>query len=89
MKLKPKTYYKRYYKWENPDSDGDWYAIYYTGNKWVYKITRNFKGNEPIPLYKYNSKFKWRTIKSWQKRINNDKVKLKEITRADLFLELL
>jgi len=79
MKLKPKTYYKRYYK-------GDWYAIYYTGNKWGYKIASKYNNN---PLVKCKEKTRWKSIKKWQKEINDFGIKIEEISKEDLFLELL
>jgi len=85
MKLKPKTYYKRYYKWENPDSDGDWYAIYYTGNKWVYKIASKYNNN---PLVKYTKNELW-TIEEWQEHIKHRNIKTKIMSKEDVFLELL
>ena len=79
IKIKPRTYYKKYYT-------SDWYDIYYTGNKLVYKIAETYINNS---LIKYNKKRYWATIKNWQYCIKHQKFKVEEISKEDLFLELL
>ena len=76
MKIKPRTYYKRYY-------DKDEYDIVYTDNEWVYCITYKYNGK----LIKHDKKYKWGTIREWY--INSSDYKLEEISKEDLFLELL
>jgi len=84
LKLKPRTYYKRYY---NNYSD-DAYYILYTGNKWVYILATKHKH---VPLIKHTKKQEWDTIKKWQYDIDNRKynVKMEEVSKEDVFLELL
>jgi len=79
MKVKPRTYYKKYYT-------SDWYAIYYTGNKHVYSIAETSLNKA---LIKYNKRRYWTTIKYWQYYIKHQHIKVEEISKEDLFLELL
>ena len=87
MKIKPRTYYKRYY-----NEDKEWYDILYTGNKWVYIIAEKKYDN---PLVKYDKKFKWYTINSYQEFLNRasnvfiEHPTIKELTKEEVFLELL
>ena len=78
MRIKSKTYYIRYYPTH--------FTIWYTGTKWVYAIARKYE-NEP--LIKYNKKTKMYTRKYWQNVINVNNYKTKELSKEDLFLELL
>ena len=78
MKIKPRTYYKRYY-------DKDNYDILYTDNEWVYCIAYEHNGK----LIKYDNRIKWETIREYQVYINSNDYKLEEISKEDLFLELL
>ena len=78
MKIKPRTYYKEFY-------DKDKYAILYTGTKWVYCRASKYNGK----LIKYDNRIKWETIKELQDYINSSDYKLEEISKEDLFLELL
>ena len=81
IKIKPKKYYKQYYTILKSS-----YNIVYTCNKWVYDIASKIK-NEP--LSKWTKKMKWVTIEHWQKRINMYNYNVKEISKEDVFLELL
>ena len=81
MKLKPNTYYKRSY-----DTNKDDYDILYTGTKWVYDIASKYNNNL---LVKYTKKFKWWTIEEWQRYIKHQHIKVEELSKEDLFLELL
>ena len=79
IKIKPNSYYKRYYD--------DHYSIWCTDNKYAYCIARKFE-NGPLTLIKY--KRRWGTVKYWQDYIHsNDYKKVEEISKEDLFLELL
>ena len=78
MKIKSKKYYIRYYPTH--------FTIWYTGTKWVYAIARKYN-NEP--LVKYKEKQKSNNIKRFQKLINSNEYKTKELSINDLFLELL
>ena len=86
MKIKPRTYYKIYHN--HPNS----YTILYTGNKWIYLIAEKKYDN---PLVKYDKKFKWYTINSYQEFLNRasnvfiEHPTIKELTKEEVFLELL
>ena len=81
MNIKPSTYYKEY------DKILGCYYIIYTGTKWVYDIASKIK-NEP--LSKYSEKFVYGTIEEWQRHIERDNnIKVEELSKEDLFLELL
>ena len=84
IKIKPRTYYKRYYDkdeliWE------DEYDILYTYNELVYFIAYKHNGE----LIKHDNRIEYGTIKNWQACINSNDYKLEEISKEDLFLELL
>ena len=79
MKIKPRTYYKRYY-------DKDNYDILYTDNELVYVIAEKYKD---LPTYKLDKIVSYFTIKAWQRNIEHNTVNVEEIGKADLFLELL
>ena len=81
MNLKPNTYYKCYYVHDLHE-----YDIMYIDNEWVYFIA-DMRINEPI--YKYDKKYKWGTIREWQAYINRYNVKVEELSKEDVFLELL
>jgi len=81
MKIKPNTYYKRYYT--NSIFE---YDIKYTDKKYVYIIAEKEYDN---PLDKFDKKFKWGTIKRWQNNINTRNIEMEEMSKEDLFLELL
>ena len=81
MKIKPRTYYKIYY-----NEDKEWYNIVYTGNKWVYEIASKYFDE---PLTKYSKKPVWGNIKDFQKQITLGRYDIEEISKEDLFLELL
>jgi len=76
--IKPNSYYKIYYK--------DHYIILYTGTKWVYRIVYKYNNKQ---LVKDNPKCKWDTIKHLQNSINIFNYKIEEISKEDVFLELL
>ena len=78
MKIKDKTYYKRYYK--------DHYSIWCIDNELVY-IIADMRINEPI--YKRDKKYKLGTIKELQHDIDYYSIKVEEISKEDVFLELL
>ena len=79
IKIKPNSYYKGYY-----DAH---YSIWCTDNKYAYCIARKFE-NGPLTLIKYS---RWGTIKNFQDFINISAYynKIEEISKEDLFLELL
>ena len=81
MKVKPNTYYKGYYT--NSIFE---YDILYTDTKYVYIIAKKYYNN---PLVKYDKKFKWWTIKIWQNNIDTRNIKIEEISKEEVFLELL
>jgi len=62
------------------------YYIVYTDEKHAYLIACKYN-NEP--LIKYDPKVNWGTIKGLQEFINHNNYKIEEITKEDLFLELL
>jgi len=80
MKIKPNSYYKRYYN--NINS----YDIFYTDTKHVYEIARKYTND---PLVKLAKKEVWWTIEEWNKFINIYNYKMEEISKGDVFLELL
>jgi len=82
MKIKVRTYYIGHNYNENT------YSILYTGNIYVYKIAMKYSTK---PLIKYTKKEVWWTIEKWQDQINNhlNNYKIKEISKEDVFLELL
>jgi len=57
-----------------------------TDEKHAYLIACKYN-NEP--LIKYDPKVNWGTIKGLQEFINHNNYKIEEITKEDLFLELL
>ena len=81
IKLKPRTYYKDSYNTEYEE-----YTIIYTGNKWVYIIADKDKNKL---LEKRNKKFNIATIEEWQHIINIYNSKIEEMSKEDVFLELL
>ena len=81
MKLKIQTYYKRYYTYSISD-----YDIMYTGKKYVYIIAE--KAHDK-PLDKFDKKLKWENIKKCQYIINKFNLKIEELSKEDVFLELL
>jgi len=83
MKIKPNRYYKEYYN-ETDHSGG--YNILYTDTKHVYILSYTRRN---VPFYKYNHKVKLVTIKAWQEYINHYFYKIEEISKEDVFLELL
>ena len=78
IKIKPNSYYIRYYD--------DHYTIWSTDNKCAYVIAYK---PENQPLIKYTKKEVWCTINRWQEYLNNISIKIKEISKEDVFLELL
>ena len=82
-KIKARTYYKIYYT-------NIGYDILYTGNKWVYEIAEQV-GTKP--LKKHDKRIIWWKIKNWQEDIDRNKYsnlnKLEELSKEDVFLELL
>jgi len=89
MKIKPNTYYKRYYTKYIILYPSFGYDIIYTGNKHVYIIAHKYN-NEP--LYKYDHKVKSGSIKEFQeyiKHLDKRKYIVEEISKEDVFLEML
>ena len=80
MKIKPRTYYKMYYLTKTIG-----YKIFYTDNKYVYYIAVSYN-NITRKFYK---KRKWLEIAYWQKTIDESDNKPIEMSKEDLFLELL
>ena len=80
MKIKSDTYYKIYYHEDNG------YYILYTGNKWVYIIAKKYYNK---PLEKHDKKRKWFTINDYQDYIDTRNIKIEEVSKEDLFLEML
>ena len=81
MNIKPNRYYKECYN----NSDENVYYIMYTGTTVVYEIAR-INNNQ---IYKNDEKIRWGTIKEWQEYINTYNIKIEEMSKEDLFLELL
>jgi len=81
MKIKPNRYYKECYK----DNVVEYFIIY-VDEKYVYLIACKYKDD---PLYKYNTKHKWGTIEAWLNRSNKYRYSIENITKEDIFLELL
>ena len=80
MKIKPNTYYKEYI-----DEDENVYYIMYTGITVVYEIAR-INNNQ---IYKNDEKIRWDTIKKWKQFITDCTNRVEELTKEDVFLELL
>jgi len=78
IKIKPKSYYKRYYN--------NHYNIWHTGTKYIYYIAYKYKNT---PIVKYDEKLKWGSIKEWEIYITGRNDKIEKISKGDLFLELL
>jgi len=85
MKIKPyitleaKRYYKLYY------NKNDYDIVYATENKWVCLIACKLY-NESIIKCKIE---KWETIEAWLNRSNKYRYSIENITKEDVFLELL
>ena len=103
MKIKPKTYYKIYYhedkEWYDILYTGNkWIYIvaeqfgtrplekHDKKRKWGYLIADKYNN---IPLIKYDKKIKWFTINDYQDYIDMYSIKIKELTKEEVFLELL
>ena len=82
MKFKPNTYYKNHFD----DGDSTVYYILYTDTKCVYCIAYK---TENQPLVKYDKHFNTGTIEMWQEHINHYFYKIEEMSKEDVFLELL
>ena len=78
MKLKLNRYYKLCYI--------TGYIVLYIDNKWCYRIAEKF-GTKP--LVTYNIKYRRATVNEWQEYINTYNIKIEEMSKEDLFLELL
>ena len=74
MKLKHNTYYKRYY-----GNNSTFYDIWYIDNDGLIVYILGLR----------NKKYEWGTIKRYQEFINDYNYKIEEISKEDLFLELL
>lgn len=86
MNIEPNKYYKNYYsKYE------DIYNILYTDDTYIYNTAIKYSTGV---LHKFKKAKNWGTIKDHNKRINKsdylDKLfEIEEITKGDVFLELL
>jgi len=78
--IKPNSYYKDYF------SDIKESNIIYTDAKMVYLIAL-VRINKPT--IKLNKKLKWGSIKEWEMYITRRNDKIEEISKEDVFLELL
>jgi len=81
MTIKPRTYYKRYNR-----NDIHCYSIYYTGRKNVYTVAYTTRFS---CLRKTRKKLKWGTIEHWQHDTDYFKHIVEEVSKEDVFLELL
>jgi len=81
IKIKPRTYYKLLYNYNNGS-----YDIIYTGTKWIYIVAEKYGTR---PLEKHDKKRKWWTITYWQRVVNRNMYKTTELSKEDVFLELL
>ena len=81
MKIEPNKYYKNYYsKYE------DIYSILYTDDTYIYNTAIKYSTGV---LHKFKKAKNWGTIKDHNKRINKFEIGIEEITKGDVFLELL
>jgi len=86
MKIKPYTYYKECYITDNIKR----YYLYITDTKYVYQIAYKYKyKDKDNPLIKYDEKLKCGTIREWQEDTNTHSYNVKEISKGDVFLEML
>jgi len=83
MKVKSNRYYKRPY---TDNGTVFLYDIIYTDNKWVYIIAEKTYNK---PLIKLNKKVKYSSINEYQDYIANGLINIQEMTKEDVFLELL
>jgi len=88
MKVKPNRYYKELYIIENIKS----YYFYTTDTKCVYEIAYLYNDTQ---LVKYNTPIncgsikEWQTRREWQEDTNTHSYNVKEISKGDVFLEML
>jgi len=80
--IKPNSYYKLYY-YGYPNS----YSLCHTNTTQMYKIAQ--KTGTYKPSIKLNKKLKWGSIKEWEMYITRRNDKIEEISKEDVFLELL
>ena len=84
MIIKPNRYYKKKYY-----TDSDDYDIHYTDDKWCYIIATKYRSHL---LIKHTKKV-WGTIKKFQDFVNisdySDYTKIEEMSKEDVFLEML
>ena len=85
FKFKPNTYYKRYYISYKKDSTQT-YSILYTDDKCLYEIA--FCSENKL-LHKFNTKYVWGNIDYLQYHMNINKPNIEELSKEDVFLELL
>ena len=79
LTLKPNTYYKLYYKTGNFD-------VIYIDNEWVYEVAYKYTYSQ---LHKYDKYIQWTSIKNVLEKIQKNNYKIEEISKEELFLELL
>jgi len=86
IKIKPKKYYKQYYTILKRG-----YTILYTGTTWVYAIAYTTRSNDwkKNIIIKCDKKCKHNTIKHLQRNIISKHIIIEELSKEDLFLELL
>jgi len=77
--VKSRKYYKVCY-------NNDDYDFIYTGVKCIYLIATKHKNKL---LVKRNEKIYWTSINRWKKHLDKRKYIVEEISKEDLFLELL
>ena len=80
--INPNSYYKLYYD--------DHYTIWCTNNQWAYVMARiYYKNKVVVTVGKYDKNEEFYTINRLQEYLNNTSIKIKEISKGDVFLELL
>jgi len=79
MKIKPNSYYMT-------SVSEDICDFYYTNDIEVYWIA--LKNKNKI-IHKHNTPINYGSIKKWQEHLDRFNMKLKEMSKGDLFLEML
>ena len=83
--IKPNTYYKKYCTYRNLSWQQQ-VVLLLTDTKHVYEIA--YKHIDE-PIVKHDNKIMCMTIENWQEYINTHYTIIEEISKEDLFLELL
>ena len=84
-KIKSNSYYKDYYGGNIDCYSITGYRIFYTDDHTAYKIAYKYNGE----LIKHDKKENWGSIKGWNRFINKFNLKIEELSKEDVFLELL